>query len=233
MQICFITLLSNYISTVRQMSIRITDAWESVVRSEAAVHEDRERYEPYLHWAAGDGAGDAVLVGDVVGTVVGWARTWPRGAVTGRFWKINNKRSHCYGESETAQYWCCLYSNASRVGCTDRPFLVSELCADNTLTCHVQRALLGCGNGTILPPQQWAAPPLRHLLLQPGAQLQVRLRRCGQRQANNYVKSILTACIDNTNGTRIKYIRTQAKICQKISTINYDYFRKYPDSLPP
>lgn len=51
-----------------------------------------------------------------------------------------------------------------------------SVCA--SLTCHVQGALLGGGDGTVSPSQQRAAPPLAHLLLQPRAQFQVGLRGC-------------------------------------------------------
>lgn len=44
------------------------------------------------------------------------------------------------------------------------------------LTCHVQRAFLCSGDGSILPPQKRAAPALADLLLQPGPQLQIGLR---------------------------------------------------------
>lgn len=37
----------------------------------------------------------------------------------------------------------------------------------HVLTCHVQGALLGGGDGAVSPSQQRAAPPLAHLLLQP------------------------------------------------------------------
>lgn len=43
------------------------------------------------------------------------------------------------------------------------------------LTCHVEGAFLGCGDGAVPATQQRAAPPLAHLLLQAGAQLQVGL----------------------------------------------------------
>lgn len=45
-----------------------------------------------------------------------------------------------------------------------------------SLTCHVEGAFLGGGDGAVPTPQQRTAPPLAHLLLQPGAQLQVGLR---------------------------------------------------------
>lgn len=44
------------------------------------------------------------------------------------------------------------------------------------LTCHVERAFLGGGDGAVSATQQRTAPTLAHLLLQPGAQLQVGLR---------------------------------------------------------
>lgn len=45
-----------------------------------------------------------------------------------------------------------------------------------TLTCHVQGAFLGGGDGAVPAAQQRTAPALAHLLLQPGTQLQVGLR---------------------------------------------------------
>lgn len=50
------------------------------------------------------------------------------------------------------------------------------ICPRPPLTCHVEGALLGGGDGAVPAPQQRTAPPLAHLLLQPGAQLQVGLR---------------------------------------------------------
>lgn len=43
-------------------------------------------------------------------------------------------------------------------------------------TCQVQGAFLGGGDGAVSASQQWAAPPLADLLLQPWAQLQVGFR---------------------------------------------------------
>lgn len=51
-----------------------------------------------------------------------------------------------------------------------------QLCVCVPLTCHVEGAFLGGGDGAVSATQQRTAPPLAHLLLQPGAQLQVGLR---------------------------------------------------------
>ena len=44
------------------------------------------------------------------------------------------------------------------------------------LTCHIEGAFLGRGDGAVSTAQQRTAPPFAHLLLQPGTQLQVGLR---------------------------------------------------------
>lgn len=54
--------------------------------------------------------------------------------------------------------------------------LVSQFVSCASLTCHVQGAFLGGGDGAVPAAQQWTAPALAHLLLQPGTQLQVGLR---------------------------------------------------------
>lgn len=43
-------------------------------------------------------------------------------------------------------------------------------------TCHIKGAFLGGGDGAVSATQQRTAPPLAHLLLQPGAKLQVGFR---------------------------------------------------------
>lgn len=53
---------------------------------------------------------------------------------------------------------------------------LSERAVCLPLTCHVERAFLGAGDGTVSATQQRTAPTLAYLLLQPGAQLQVGLR---------------------------------------------------------
>lgn len=54
--------------------------------------------------------------------------------------------------------------------------LTSQSLSRASLTCHVQGAFLGSGDGAVPAAQQWTAPALAHLLLQPGTQLQVGLR---------------------------------------------------------
>lgn len=94
--------------------------------------------------AVGDGRhGDAVLVGDVVGAVVGGTGSRARGAAACRVWP---------GEEE---------KHRQARGCWSPCVTVCV-----SLTCHVQGALLGGGDGAVSPSQQRAAPPLAHLLLQ-------------------------------------------------------------------
>lgn len=84
-------------------------------------------------------------------------------------------RGRCYTQSlkqtHTNQIRTRTYSSL------EENFLISgQLSVCASLTCHVERALLGGSDGAVSAAQQRAAPPLAYLLLQPGAQLQVGLR---------------------------------------------------------
>lgn len=108
----------------------------------------------------GDRHGDAILIGDVVGAVIRGAWAWAGGAATRRVWNTNTNQTHRRRKNSSPQIKRCERRTA--------------VCG--SLTCHVERAFLGGGDGAVSTPQQRTAPPLAHLLLQPGAQLQVGLR---------------------------------------------------------
>lgn len=106
----------------------------------------------------GDWHGDAVLTGDVVGAVIrgAWARA--RSAATCRVCATQIKQGlRNYKDSfENKTVW-------TRRDCGSQ-------------TCHIKGAFLGGGDGAVSATQQRTAPPLAHLLLQPGAKLQVGFR---------------------------------------------------------
>lgn len=129
------------------------------------------KWELYLHLTVGDWAGDAILVSDVVGAVVGWARARAWCTVTSWFFK---KKKMDTRSNQNGRNTIC---NSLQQAALSLLFLGLLI---ESLTCHVQRAFLGRSYRAVPPPQQRAAPPLCHLLLQPGAQFKIRLWRCGE-----------------------------------------------------
>lgn len=115
------------------------------------------RWEIYLA-VVGDWHRDAILIGDIVGAVIrgAWARAG--GAATCRVWATQIK--HVLKE----------YKDSVK----NRTVWTQRVCGSPT--CHIKGAFLSCGDGAVSTTKQRTAPPLAHLLLQPGAELQVGFR---------------------------------------------------------
>lgn len=117
----------------------------------------KSRWEIYLA-VVGDWHRDAILTGDIVGAVIrgAWARAG--GAATCRVWATQIK--HVLKE----------YKDSVK----NRTVWRQRVCGSPT--CHVKGAFLRGSDGAVSTAKQRTAPPLAHLLLQPGAELQVGFR---------------------------------------------------------
>lgn len=70
-----------------------------------------------------------------------------------------------HAESEAHKYMLNKYQDETKTKLSE----LRTVCV--SLTCHVKGAFLGGCDGAVSTAQQRTAPPLAHLLLQPGAQL--------------------------------------------------------------
>lgn len=113
--------------------------------------------EIYLD-VVGDWHRDAIFTWDIVGAVIrgAWARAG--GAATCRVWATQIK--HVLKE----------YKDSVK----NKRVWTQRVCGSPT--CHVEGAFLSGSDGAVSTTKQRTAPPLAHLLLQPGAELQVGFR---------------------------------------------------------
>lgn len=129
----------------------------------AGAPASREEFSPmsfleiYLA-VVGDWHRDAILTGDIVGAVIrgAWARAG--GAATCRVWATQIKHV-------LKQY---------KESVKNRTVWKQRVC--RSPTCHIKGAFLSGSDGAVSTTKQRTASPLAHLLLQPGAELQVGFR---------------------------------------------------------